>query len=81
MTEEQIIGLIVGIDIQLTQFLPQDYKNIIRKTNKYRWAIDNIIGDAYYYITGGKVLPLHEYDDLIKLEIERLTRQEYNASH
>lgn len=81
MTEEQVIGLIVGIDIQLTHFIPQDFKNTIRKTKEYRCAINNIIGDAYYYITGGKILPLHEYDDLIKSEIERLTRQEYNASH
>lgn len=79
MTEEQVRHFIIAIDIQLSHFIPRDFHKLIRSTKEYRWAISNIINDACYYLTNETTN--HKYDDLIKAELERISRQGYNASH
>lgn len=74
MTEEQVRYLIISIDTQLSRFIPRDFKNTIRKTKEYKWAISDIIRNACFCITGEHTGKIHEYDDLIKSEIERISR-------
>ena len=68
MTEEQVRHFIISVHVQLSQFIPQDFHKTICKTDKYRWAIENIVRNACFYLIGNK----YDYKDLIKSELERL---------
>ena len=74
MTEEQVRHLLISIDTRLCRFIPRDFLNTIRKTKEYQWTIIDIIRSACFYITGEHPGDIHEYDDLIKEEIERISK-------
>ena len=68
MTEEQVRHFIISVHVQLSQFIPQDFRKVVCKTDKYSWAIEDIVRSACCYLTGSK----YDYKDLIKSELERL---------
>jgi len=73
MTQEQVEHLLISIDTQFTRFIPRDFINTIRKTREYQWAISDIIRSACFYITGEHPGDIHEFDELIKSELERIS--------
>ena len=73
-TEEQIRKFVIGVDIQLTRFIPQSFVREVRKSELYFWSVREIVRDACCYLTDEQVLPIHEYDDIIKEELTRINR-------
>ena len=73
-TEEQIRKFVISIDIQLTRFIPQSFVREVRKSEMYFWSVREIVRGACFYLTDETVMPIHDYDDIIKEELARINR-------
>ena len=73
-TEEQVRKFVISIDIQLTRFIPQSFVREVRKSEMYFWSVREIVRSACFYLTDETVMPIHDYDDIIKEELARINR-------
>ena len=74
MTDEQARSLIIAIKHNIERFIPRDFQKSISQTDQFRWAISDIVRNAEFYITGEHSRNIHQYDDLIKSELDRLSK-------
>ena len=73
-TEEQVRKFVIGIDIQLTRFIPQSFVREVRKSELYFWSVREIVRDSCLYLTDEQFFPINDYDDIIKEELDRIAR-------